>query len=303
MARTRQQIRDEMNNAAGAYPTILAKFNNPELGSVFYSLREVFISAVITIESIFDAFREDVSSILIPSRIGTRAWYKDRALLYQTAPHTITGGVGDPIYEVIDDEARLVTFAYVIEETVNNLTQVSLRVAKDTTENERGLINLTDEELGAYTSNYWDRIRLFGINLSVQSPEPGEFVISEMHIMRDVNVLHHDGTLLRDPSISPIRQAVIDYISSIDEDNGFVMIDFLCAIRDAEGFQAFVPHTDTNGNLTGRLNIAISLTGVPQPILANDISPPEFPSAGYYTISESTLSNINYLPQPPPPTP
>ena len=293
-----------MNNAASAYPTILAKFNNPELGSIFYSLREVFISAVITLESIFDAFREDVNGILVPSRIGTRAWYKDRALLYQTAPHVIRGGVGDPIYEVIDDEARLVTFAYVIEETINNERQVSLRVAKDTTENERGLINLTDEELGAYTSNYWNIIRLFGINLSVQSPEPGEFEISELHIMRDVNVLHHDGTLLRDPSISPIRQAVIDYVSSIDEDNGFVMIDFLCAIRDAEGFQAFVPHRDPDtGDLTGRLNISIRLTGVAGAILANNIAPPEFPSAGYYTISESTLSNINYLPQPPPPTP
>ena len=299
MARTRQQIRDEMNNAAGAYPTILAKFNNPELGSIFYSLREVFISAVITLESIFDAFREDVNGILVPSRIGTRAWYKDRALLYQTAPHVIRGGVGDPIYEVIDDEARLVTFAYVIEETINNERQVSLRVAKDTTENERGLINLTDEELGAYTSNYWNIIRLFGINLSVQSPVPDGIAIGELHIHYDESILSDTGALLRDPTVFPVRDAVVNYIKTLNEDKGFTIIDFLCAVRDAEGFTAFAPRT-TTGGADGNIEVVVTLgraqaLGGNIPLTsASTAEPPHFPFAGYYTIESGTLDIIEY---------
>ena len=295
-----------MNNAAGAYPTILAKFNNPELGSVFYSLREVFISAVITIESIFDAFRSDVQAILIPSRIGTRAWYKDRALLYQAGNHRIAGGVGDPIYEVIDEEARLVTFAYVIEETVNNLTQVSLRVAKDTTENERGLINLTDEELGAYTSNYWDLIRLFGINLSVQSPVPEVFAISELSIHYNTSILSSDGSLLQDPNVFPIRNAIVNYISSLDEDNGFTMIDYMCAIRDAEGFLAFARRVPGGGD-TGDVIVAVTLGvfGTQSGEVLNSLSivrTPIFPHAGYYIIEETNLiDNITYLNTPPTP--
>ena len=236
-------------------------------------------------------FGADIDAIIVPSRIGTRAWYKDRALLYQVDNEgrsvPIQTGIGAPLYEIEDATQQLVSFAYVREETLNNVQGVTLLVAKNTTENERGLIHLTDDELNAYISNFWNRIRLFGVRLSVQSPVADAVGISELHIVYEATILAADGTLLRDPSISPIRQAIIDYFSSIDEDNGFTMINFLCAIQAAEGFRSFRTHG------SGRFDVDIALGAISN-ILGNDVRDPIFPSAGYYTISPETLTNIDY---------
>jgi hypothetical protein len=176
-------------------------------------------------ENLWDIFKAEVDTIVADAIPGTARWLRNQALLFQ---------YGDSLswidnkyqYAVIDTTKQIIKFSAVIETG----GQIRLKVAK--------LVGgvptkLNSTELAAFQV-YINQIKFAGTNVLIISYDPDLLKIT-YSVKYDPLVLAPDGSLISDPSIFPVENALNAYISGIEWAGIFNFTKATDAIQAASG--------------------------------------------------------------------
>jgi hypothetical protein len=186
-----------------------------------------YIMAIViwTHEVLWDLFKSEVDAIVADAIPGTARWLRNQALLFQYGD-SLTWIDNKYQYAVIDATKQIIKFSAVIETG----GQIRLKVAK--------LVGgvptkLNSTELAAFQV-YINQIKFAGTNVLIISYDPDLLKIT-YSVKYDPLVLAADGSLISDPSIFPVENALNAYISGIEWAGIFNFTKSTDAIQAASG--------------------------------------------------------------------
>jgi hypothetical protein len=176
-------------------------------------------------ERLWDAAKAELLAIAASSHIGTLRWYVEKAKQFQYGYDlVIVNNV--PGYEVIDPSARIIARAAARE----NGTIVLLKVAKLVS---GVLLPLSEDEELAFLA-YMDDMKMAGTTLNVVSLPADLFRITAT-VYYDPLVMLGDGTLILEPSVKPVEEAVDGYLANVPFDGRYRRSHIHDAMQAATG--------------------------------------------------------------------
>ena len=180
-------------------------FSAVSLESIWFS---IVASAIYVLESLFDAFREDVDNKIAGAVVASIPWYHKIALQFQYGDSLVydekTQGF---VYPVIDTTKQLVKFAACRD--VGGGVYVLVAGA----DADGNPVALSSAVLTAFES-YLRECKPAGVLLTVHSYNP-DLVRVAMTVQYDPQILTANGELITDPSVKPVEDAVNGYLHSI----------------------------------------------------------------------------------------
>jgi hypothetical protein len=217
MARTIRQIKGAMTQQFMADPTIIERYGFPA-GSVFedtfsaVSLESIWFSivaaAIYVLETLFDAFKEDVDAKIAEAVVASIPWYHKISLAFQYGDSLVfdekTQGF---VYPEIDESKQIVKYA-----ACRDLGgMVYVLASKD---NGSGSPTpLSAAELSAFDAYLRER-KPAGVLLQTASFSP-DLVRVVLTVQYDPQVLTPEGKLIADPSVYPVENAINSYLNGI----------------------------------------------------------------------------------------
>jgi hypothetical protein len=178
------------------------------------------------LEQFFDIFKAEIKEIGATSHFGTLPWWRQAARQFQYG------------YDLLWDET-LLKFKYA---TVDEDSQIIKRAASTSYPDTQEVVikvakadgePLTAPEKAAFEA-YCIEIAAAGINTTVISQVADDFKV-DIEIFYDPLVMADNGSLLSDPAIFPVEDAILNHLSSLDF-NGEIVKTFLQdEIQKADG--------------------------------------------------------------------
>ena len=237
MARTIRQIKGAMTQQFMADSTISERYGFPA-GSIFedtfsaVSVESIWFSIVATaiyiLETLFDAFKEDVDQKIAEAVVASIPWYHKISLEFQYGDELVfdenTQGF---VYPVVDVSKQIVKFAacrdlgglvYVLASKADSSGQPSL---------------LSEQELSAFTS-YLRQRKPAGVLLQTNS-FAADLVRVSVSVQYNPQVINASGQLISDPSIYPVEDAINDYLAGIVYGGALNKTKLVDAIQGAAG--------------------------------------------------------------------
>jgi len=200
-----------------ADPTIIERYGFPA-GSVFedtfsaVSLESIWFSivaaAIYVLETLFDAFKEDVDAKIAEAVVASIPWYHKISLAFQYGDSLVfdekTQGF---VYPEIDESKQIVKYA-----ACRDLGgMVYVLASKD---NGSGSPTpLSAAELSAFDAYLRER-KPAGVLLQTASFSP-DLVRVVLTVQYDPQVLTPEGKLIADPSVYPVENAINSYLNGI----------------------------------------------------------------------------------------
>ncbi|MEO1053905.1 MAG: hypothetical protein AAFX87_24930 [Bacteroidota bacterium] len=169
MARTFDQIRDELEAAKDAEPTLRSELNantSPSLTALWKLWLNVVASVILTLENLWDVFRNETDAKIEQQRIGTLSWYVERAREFQTVGNLVILDNGNIGYDNVSEENQIIARVSVDEDF--DTQELVMRVAKLGDDNEP--TNLSGDELSLF-KDYMEAIKFAGTRLRTISVE------------------------------------------------------------------------------------------------------------------------------------
>ena len=217
MARTIRQIKAAMTQQFMADPTIIERYGF-EAGAAFdntfsaVSLESIWFSivaaAIYVLETLFDAFKEDVDAKISEAVVASIPWYHKISLEFQ---------YGDSL--VFDEQTQ--SFVYPVVDTTKQIVKyaacrdlggmVYVLVSKDNGSGEPA--PLSADELTAFDAYLRDR-KPAGVLLQTQSLSPDQ-VQMVMSVQYNPQVISPDGQLIAAPGVYPVEDAINAYLAGI----------------------------------------------------------------------------------------
>lgn len=231
--------------------------------------------AIWTLETLFDLHKQEVTEIIATMRPHSLRWYAGMARKFQYGFNLLpdseefdnTGKTDDEI-----DASKIVSYA-AVDKVEGKLL---VKVAKDAGDS---LTPLAEVEKQAFTE-YMERVQDAGDDLEIIS-EPADNLRLSLDIYYNPLVLNAEGQRLDGDSLTPIPDAVHNYLKNLPF-NGELVLAFLTdALQAVSG--VVIPHIVSAGYQYGE--IEWKPVGVKYK-----------PYAGYLTVAETDLK-INYIPQ------
>ena len=217
MARTIRQIKSAMTQqfmndsviierygfAAGS--TFEDTFSAVSLESIWFS---IVASAIYVLETLFDAFKEDVDAKIATAVVASIPWYHKIALEFQYGDSLVFDEVTQQfVYPVVDESKRIVKYA-----ACRDLGgMVYVIASKDNGSGAPG--PLSADELAAFTAYLTER-KPAGVLLQTDSLSPDQVRVN-LTVQYDPQVLTPTGQLIADPSIYPVEDAINEYLNNI----------------------------------------------------------------------------------------
>ena len=237
MARTIRQIKGAMTQQFMADSTIIERYGFPA-GSVFedtfsaVSLESIWFSIVATaiyiLETLFDAFKEDVDAKIAEAFVATIPWYHKIALAFQYGDELVydenTQGY---VYPEIDTSKQIVKFAACRD--LGGLVYV-LASKEDASGNPTAL---SAPELSAFDS-YLRQSKPAGVLLQTDSFNPDQVRVS-VTVQYNPQVINGTGQLISDPTVYPVEEAIDAYLSGIVYGGALNKTKLVDAIQSAPG--------------------------------------------------------------------
>jgi len=193
-------------------------------------------------------------------RTGNTAWYARQALNYQHGDALVWDSEKE-VYEYanIDESLRLVKFAKAID-----AGSVFMKVAKEGANSPE---KLTPSELASFTA-YMQRVKFAGVQLDIVSRDADDLKIS-YKIFYDPLVLNADGSLISNPSVFPVEDAINSYNADLPFDARFNVTELTDRLQSTEGVvnpifesaegrsgaQAYAPITDYYESNAGYMRV------------------------------------------------
>lgn len=203
---------------------------------------------------------------------GTTIWYHEQSLLFQFGDVLTWNGL-QFVYDPITPANRIVSLASVVDQGFQN----RIKAAKLS----GGLpVALSVAELSAF-QGYWNQKRFAGTAMLITSND-GDDLKTDYFIKYDALILAPDGSLLSNPAIFPVEDAIESYIQDLPFDGVLSLMKLTDSIQGASGV------------LDVTLNAANSKFGLQPYSLINK---EYLPDAGYLVLDKTnsifTYSTVN----------
>ena len=193
----------------------------------------IMAAAIYTLEAIFDAFRREIDTKIAGSVVASIPWYHKICLEYQHGDKLVLNeATSEYGYEIIDDSKRMVKFAACRDRGGG----VYILVAKEGADGYPEA--LSNDVLTAFRE-YVNRRKPAGIITDVYSYNPDDITLS-IRVQYDPILLNSDGSLISDPSVFPVENAINDYLASILYGGTFNRNKLIDAVQSAEGVQDLI---------------------------------------------------------------
>jgi len=236
MARTIRQIKSAMTAQFMADSTIIERygltaganfedtFSPVSLESIWFS---IVASAIFMLETLFDAFREDVDAKIAQAVVASIPWYHKIALEFQYGDALVFDEETQAfVYATPDESKQIVKYAACRD--VGGM--VSILVSK---QNSSGPVVLSSAELAAFDA-YMRQRKPAGVLLQTASFSP-DLVRVNVRVQYDPQVLNASGQLIADTSIRPVEKAIDKYLADIVYGGDLNKTKLVDAIQQAEG--------------------------------------------------------------------
>ena len=242
MARTIKQIKKSMTDQFMADPVLREKYGlaaNDTFDGSFSAvsfesiLFGIVAAAIYTLEAIFDAFRREIDTKIADSVVASIPWYHKICLEYQHGDNLVLNeATSEYVYELIDDSKKLVKFAACRDRGGG----VYILVAKEGADGYPEA--LSNDVLTAFRE-YINRRKPAGVITDVYSYNPDDITLS-IRVQYNPILLNSDGSLITDPSVFPVEDAVNNYLASILYGGTFNRNKLIDAVQSVEGVQDLI---------------------------------------------------------------
>lgn len=242
MARTIKQIKKSMTDQFMADPVLREKYGlaaNDTFDGSFSAvsfesiLFGIVAAAIYTLEAIFDAFRREIDTKIADSVVASIPWYHKICLEYQHGDNLVLNeATSEYVYELIDDSKKLVKFAACRDRGGG----VYILVAKEGADGYPEA--LSNDVLTAFRE-YVNRRKPAGVITDVYSYNPDDITLS-IRVQYNPILLNSDGSLIADPSVFPVEDAVNNYLASILYGGTFNRNKLIDAVQSVDGVQDLI---------------------------------------------------------------
>jgi len=174
-----------------------------------------------------------LEAIMASEKPGVLYWYYEQALKYQHGDSLILDN-GKYVYNPVVEANRIITLAAVDEIiNVNNNRLVKIKVAK------AGPVPLTPTEKIAFTS-YINTVKFAGVATEVIT-DVADVLKFGANIFYDPLVFASDGSLLSNPSVFPVKDAIDNYIKTLPFNGVLELQKLIDVIQKVPGVKNVVP--------------------------------------------------------------
>ena len=242
MARTIKQIKKSMTDQFMADPVLREKYGlaaNDTFDGSFSAvsfesiLFGIVAAAIYTLEAIFDAFRREIDTKIADSVVASIPWYHKICLEYQHGDNLVLNeSTSEYVYELIDDSKKLIKFAACRDKGGGVYILVAKMGADGYPE------ALSNDVLTAFRE-YISRRKPAGVITDVYSYNPDDITLS-IRVQYNPILLNPDGSLISDPSVFPVEDAVNNYLASILYGGTFNRNKLIDAVQSAEGVKDLI---------------------------------------------------------------
>lgn len=242
MARTIKQIKKSMTDQFMADPVLREKYGltaedtfDRSFSAVSFEsiLFGIVAAAIYTLEAIFDAFRREIDTKIADSVVASIPWYHKICLEYQHGDNLVLNeATSEYVYELIDDSKKLVKFAACRDRGGGVYILVAKMGADGYPE------ALSNDVLTAF-KEYINRRKPAGVITDVYSYNPDDITLS-IRIQYNPILLNSDGSLIADPSVFPVEDAVNNYLASVIYGGTFNRNKLIDAVQSVEGVQDLI---------------------------------------------------------------
>ena len=242
MARTIKQIKKSMTDQFMSDPVLREKYGltaedtfEGSFSAVSFEsiLFGIVAAAIYTLEAIFDAFRREIDTKIADSVVASIPWYHKICLEYQHGDNLVLNeATSEYVYELIDDSKKLVKFAACRDRGGGVYILVAKMGADGYPE------ALSNDVLTAFRE-YINRRKPAGVITDVYSYNPDDITLS-IRVQYNPILLNSDGSLIADPSVFPVEDAVNNYLASILYGGTFNRNKLIDAIQSVEGVQDLI---------------------------------------------------------------
>ncbi len=208
---TSTEIENQIDTEVAANPLLTGLTDSN--ASEWKAWKMVFVYASLSLQFLWDQFKNEVLGYLKNERIGRPEWYKQKAFEFQ-AGDAIINNDGLLAYDVVDASKRIITQAAAVAQGNKVLMKVSTAAGILTTEQKSQFID------------YWEAVKPFTQALQVISELPDK--------VKAVIVINYDGKLLEADVKTATEAAIDNYLLNKIEFNGAFNINrFRDAIEEA----------------------------------------------------------------------
>lgn len=237
MARTIRQIKGAMTQQFMADSTIMELYGF-QAGSSFddtfsaVSLESIWFSivaaAIYVLETLFDAFKEDVDTKIAEAVVASIPWYHKISLEFQYGDSLVFDEKTQAfVYPVIDTTKQIVKFA-----ACRDLGgMVYVLASKDNGSGQPTA--LSADELSAFSSYLHER-KPAGVLLQAASFAPDQVQVV-MTVQYNPQVIAPDGQLIAQPGVYPVEDAINGYLNGIVYGGALNKTKLVDAVQAAQG--------------------------------------------------------------------
>lgn len=269
MARTIAQIQQSIITAKNADPNLSGITSS---STVAIWLLWTYIVAVCqwTLENLFDAHKDEVNGIIATQKPHTLQWYVTMAKLFQ---YGVTLPPDTDTYPAPSADPLVVIVQYAAAVELTGL--IRIKVAKLS---GGVLVPLVPGELTAFSA-YMNRIKDAGVRLQLTSTAPDNLQLA-LNIFYDPLVLDSTGARLDGTSVTPVKDAVNNFLANLPFNGLFVLNYLIEALQAIDGVRiGQVVTAQAHYGFTSYVPITVEYT----------------PDAGYMILDDTFFNtNITY---------
>lgn len=245
MARSIREIKAAMTAEFMADPTIVSRyglapgatfdatFSTVSIENIWFS---IVASAIFVLESLFDAFREDVDTKLESAVVASIPWYHKIALEFQYGDELVFDEATQGFrYADVDESKRLVKF------TAARDLGGGVYVLASGANAAGNPVALSAPVLAAFEA-YMRQRKPAGVLLEVHSYAP-DVVRLSMRVQFDPQLIASDGTSIADPSVRPVDAAINGYLRGIVYGGVFNKTKLVDAVQAVPGVRDVILDT------------------------------------------------------------
>lgn len=235
--RTQQEIFTEITTNFINNPTIIQRYglisgqnydSQFSKASLETALFTVISYSIWVLEGLFGKHKDWINKRAKEIRTGNTAWYASKSLEYQHGDALVwDDDTGVYSYASVDADLQIVKYA----RAVDLGAYVLMKVAKDGVDGPEKLDDTT--ELTPFRA-YINRLKFAGVDVVVVSRDADDLKVY-YNIFYDPLVLNSDGSMLSNPSVFPIEDAIVNYARNLDFDAMFGVTELTDQIQLVPG--------------------------------------------------------------------
>lgn len=233
MARTIQEIQDEIIAAMQA-DSNLSEANSTSSAALWRLVSRIVATAIATLESLFDAFKNEVNTDLQTLKPHSLRWYQDKALLFQYGSDL---PADSDIYDNGHLDDATIEAQKIIKQSaaIADNGTVKIKIAKEDSGGE--LTPLISAEYDAFEA-YINEVKDAGVNLEIVN-SPADRLVIHADIYYDALVLDASGNRVDGTGNNVVKSGIKSYLRQLPFDGVLVKSHLVDFLQNIEG--VYVP--------------------------------------------------------------